>query len=192
MSDNDLTTTSAPGTGSLLALQRDNAALREEMAAVLAYESWLLDGDRLEEWQALQAEDLRYVAPVRRKVDDDLMSVHSIDRVPSTSCIFNDGKIQLSLRIKRLRTGYSHFDKPRAVARRLVGNVILLDWDEQLGEVTLASNFMISRTREESETMLFAGQRDDIWARQEDDSWLLRRRLIKLDHYQLPPLTLFF
>ena len=184
--------TTAIAPRAMLALQRQHAALREELAAVLTLEAWLLDNDRLEDWLSLLAEDLRYVAPVRRKIENDMMSVHSIDREPSMSAIFNDDRMQLSLRIKRLRTGFSHFDKPRPAARRLVGNVMLLGWNEQLAEATLTSNFMLFRTRDQDEEMLFVGQRDDIWQRQDGGDWLLRRRLIRLEHYQLPPVTTFF
>lgn len=184
--------TSAIATRTIIALQREQSELREELTAVLNMEAWLLDNDRLEDWLLMLAEDLRYVAPVRRKIEDDMISVHSIDREPSMSAIFNDDRMQLSLRIKRLRTGFSHFDKPRAAARRLVGNVLLLGWNEQSGEAELTSNFMLFRTREQDEEMLFVGRRDDIWQRQAGGDWLLRRRLIRLEHYQLPPVTTFF
>jgi 3-phenylpropionate/cinnamic acid dioxygenase small subunit len=176
----------------LLALQRQQSALRDELAAVLTLEAWLLDNDRLEDWLLLLAEDLRYVAPVRRKIENDMMSVHSIDSEPSMSSIFNDDRMQLTLRIKRLRTGFSHFDKPRAAARRLVSNVLLLGWDEHLAEATITSNFMLFRTRDQDEEMLFVGQRADIWQRQDNGDWLLRRRLVRLEHYQMPPVTTFF
>ena len=175
----------------MLALQREQAPLRAELETLLAYEAWLLDGDRVEQWLELLADDLRYVAPVRRKIPGDMMDVHSIGQSPSMVAHFNDGKIDMGLRVKRMRTGYSHYDIPMALHRRLIGNVLLLDWDEQLGEATVCSNFLLFRAREEKEEALFAGQRDDVW-RRIGDEWRLARRLIKLDHHIVAPVSFFF
>jgi len=45
-----------------LSLHLNNAALREQLSAMLAYEAWLLDNDRFEGWLGLLAPDIRYVA----------------------------------------------------------------------------------------------------------------------------------
>jgi 3-phenylpropionate/cinnamic acid dioxygenase small subunit len=176
--------------GTMMALQAEYASLCHTMAGVLAYEAWLLDNDRLEQWLNLLADDLRYVAPVRRKIADERFDVLSIDKIGSIVSHFNDSKGELALRVMRLRTGHSHYDRPKALIRRVVGHPVILAFDEQAGEVRLASSFILSRAREEKEEAVLAGQREDIWRKQADASWLIARRLITLDHHFVPPLSM--
>jgi 3-phenylpropionate/cinnamic acid dioxygenase small subunit len=175
-----------------LSLHLNNVALREQLSAMLAYEAWLLDNDRFEDWLGMLAADIRYVAPVRRKITDENLDVQTIDSAPSIVSHFNDQLPQLALRVKRLRTGFNHYDRPAALVRRMVGPVVLLDWQDSSQEAIISSGFFLFRAREEKEETLFCGARDDIWRRSSDGTWRLARRLIKLDHHIVPPLSVFF
>ena len=172
------------------ALQSQYRAVREELASLFTYEAWLLDNGEYEQWLGLMAPELRYVAPVRRKVPKEGLDMDSIE-VPRV-CHFNDGKTELGFRIGRMRTGYDHFNKPAAFVRRVIGGPLLLNYDETGGAATVSSNFMVFRAREEHEEALLVGARDDVWKHQAEGGWLLSRRLIKLDHYMVPPLSMLF
>lgn len=168
--------------------QARDRALYLELVDLLNYEAFLLDNDNFEDWLDLLAADLSYVAPVRRKIAEENISLASIDDGSIHVGHFNDGKAELGFRIGRMRTGFDHYNRPAALFRRLVGNIRILDRDDQAGTVTLTSNFMVFRAREDREESLLVGARDDIW-RRTGDAWELARRLIKLDHHIVPPIS---
>ncbi len=174
----------------VLALQSQHRSVCEELASLLTYEAWLLDNGEYDRWLALMAPELRYVVPVRRRMPKEGLDMDSID--VTRVCHFNDGKMELGFRIGRMRTGFDHYNKPAAFVRRIVGRPLLLHYDETGGAATLTSNFMVFRAREEQEEALLVGARDDIWRRQAEGGWLLSDRLIKLDHYMVPPLSILF
>jgi len=130
--------------------------------------------------------------PVRRKIADEALDVRTIDAAPSIVSHFNDQLPQLSLRVKRFRTGFNHYDRPAALVRRMVGPVVLLDWQDSSQEAIISSSFLLFRAREEREETLFCGARDDIWRRNAAGTWQLARRLVKLDHHIVPPLSVIF
>jgi 3-phenylpropionate/cinnamic acid dioxygenase small subunit len=74
----------------------------------------------------------------------------------------------------------------------MIGNVLLLNYDEARGEATVTSNFMVFRAREEKEEALLVGAREDLWRREAERGWLMARRMISLDHYMVPPLSVLF
>jgi 3-phenylpropionate/cinnamic acid dioxygenase small subunit len=178
--------------GKFLQLQSRFAAVRKEIQTLLYYEAWLLDNNKYEQWLTLLGEDLRYMAPVRRKVEQEVLGIGSIDSGGARVCHFNDGKMDLGFRVARLRTGYDHYNKPSSFVRRMIGNVLLLNYDEARGEATVTSNFMVFRAREEKEEALLVGAREDLWRREAERGWLMARRMISLDHYMVPPLSVLF
>jgi len=183
---------SEPAQTSALALHLASQTIRDQVGAMLSYEAWLLDNDNYEAWLALLAQDIRYVAPVRRKIPNENFDLASIDTVPSISAHFNDGLMQLQMRVKRFRTGHNHYDRPAALTRRVVGAPVVLGWDEGAGEARVSSSFLMIRAREEREEALFAGGREDIWRRTNGNEWLLARRMISLNHHIVPPLSILF
>jgi len=86
--------------------------LRLEFEDLLYYEVWLLDHDRLEEWLALCAEQVRYWAPVRANVPrgaEDWTRPHMLAH-------FDEDKGSLALRVQRIRTRGSRGRAARARA----------------------------------------------------------------------------
>jgi 3-phenylpropionate/cinnamic acid dioxygenase small subunit len=181
-----------PAQNTGLALHLELQGLRDELGAMLSYEAWLLDNDNYEDWLALLAPDVRYVAPVRRKIANEMINITAIDTLPSISSHFNDGLMQLQWRVKRFRTGHNHYDRPSALTCRVVSAPVLLGWNEVTGEARVSSSFLMLRAREEKEEATFAGGREDIWRKNEDGHWLLARRLIMLNHHIVPPLSILF
>ncbi|WP_340318398.1 aromatic-ring-hydroxylating dioxygenase subunit beta [Rhizorhabdus argentea] len=174
-----------------LNLQCGDRALHQEMVDLLYYEAWLLDNDKFEDWLELIAADASYVAPIRRKIADEGLTLASLDDHTVHVGHFNDGKMELGLRIARMRTGFDHYNRPASLSRRIIGNIRILGRDTAADTVTLTSNFLVFRAREEREETLFAGARDDVW-RRTGKEWELVRRLIKLDHHMVPPLSQIF
>ena len=159
--------------------------LRLEFEDLLYYEAWLLDHDRLEEWLALCAEQVRYWAPVRANVPrgrEDWARPHMLAH-------FDEDKGSLALRVQRIRTGVAHADEPPARVRHLVANVRVLDGDDQVATVT--SNFIVFKSRRGREECLFVGCREDRW-RRIDGTWKLEERLIILDHDVTENITVLF
>lgn len=159
--------------------------LRHEFEDLLYYEAWLLDHDRLEEWLALCADQVRYWAPIRANVprgDEEWSRPYGLAH-------FDEDKGSLALRVQRVRTGAAHADEPPARVRHLVSNVRVLEGD---GEVTtVTSNFMVFKSRRGREESLFVGCREDRW-RRIGGAWKLEERLIVLDHDVIENITVLF
>ena len=159
-----------------LDLQRSNRELLLDITNLLYLEAWLLDNDRLEDWLGLLAEDIRYVAPVRRKVSREDLDLASLDSDKVQACHFNDNKTALGFRVARTRTGFDHYNNPTALFRRVISNVRLLSYNPESGDVSVTSNFMLFRAREEKEETFLVGARDDMW-RRVNNEWRLARRI---------------
>jgi 3-phenylpropionate/cinnamic acid dioxygenase small subunit len=172
-----------------LALQEENKPLLDVISNILIYEAWLLDNGHHDEWLDLLADDLRYLAPVRRKIYDETLTLSLFEDGKPYVSYFNDGKPDLGLRVKRLGTGQDHYNRPPPLQRRVIGNIMLLE--VLPAQISVTSNFMVFRAREEKEEALFVGARDDIW-RRTDAGWRLARRLIKFDHHIVPPISQLF
>ena len=163
----------------------NTADLRREFEDLLYYEAWLLDHDRLEEWLALCAEQVRYWAPVRANVtrgSEDWSRPHLLAH-------FDEDKGSLAMRVQRIRTGVAHADEPPSRVRHLVSNVRVLDGNNEVATVT--SNFIVFKNRRGREESLFVGCREDRWRRL-DGTWKLEERLVVLDHDVTGNITVFF
>lgn len=159
--------------------------LRLAFEELLYHEAWLLDHDKLEEWLALCAEQIRYWAPIRTNTPRGSEDWSQ----PSALAHFDEDKASLTMRVQRIRTGAAHADEPPARVRHLVSNVRIVDAHAETVNVT--SNFIVFKSRRGREESLFVGCREDRWHRV-DTSWKLEERLIVLDHDVLENVTVFF
>lgn len=160
-------------------------AVRHEFEDLLYHEAWLLDHDKLEDWLALCAEQIRYWAPIRSNVARGTEDWSN----PRGLAHFDDDKPSLTLRIQRLRTGAAHADEPPARVRHVVSNVRVLSGDDQCAHVT--SNVIVFKSRPGRNESLFVGCREDRW-RRIDGAWKLEERLIILDHDVVENMTVLF
>lgn len=161
------------------------ADLRREFEDLLYYEAWLLDHDRLEEWLALMADNIRYWAPVRANLErgrDDCTRQQWLAH-------YDDDKAGLTIRVQRVRTGAAHADEPPARVRHFVSNVRVLAGTADYAQVT--SNFIVFKSRRGREEYLFVGCREDRW-RRIAGAWKLEDRLILLDHDVIDNVTVLF
>jgi biphenyl 2,3-dioxygenase beta subunit len=147
-----------------------------EVEEFLYREASLLDERRLDEWLALCTDDIHYWMPIRRT-----MNVKDLDSEftrPGAMAYFDDDKRTLGMRIQRLAVGKAWAEDPPSRTRHVVTNVRVLSTDGT--ELRVASNFMLYRTRLNSEEDSWIGRRDDV-LRRENGALKLARRHIYLD-----------
>jgi len=153
-------------------------ALRERVAAFYAYETMLLDENRLREWLALFDDGVRYVMPMR-----ETRLGPPVDNPNPPFYLFNDDKESLVMRVARLETGMALVESPPSATQRLVTDVLLLERDDHA--VTVRSSFLCLQVRDEQNETTFAGNRTDRLAFDGDGFRVLRRDIL-LAHYVLP------
>jgi len=165
----------------------DRVGLRLQLEDLLYREAWLLDHDRFEEWLDLISEKIRYWAPVRADMErggEDFTP-------PLRLGFFDDNKDGLRLRVARIRTGAAHADEPPSRVRHLITNVRVLSTLDS-DSASVASNFIVFKSRRNREENLFVGCREDLWRRDAGTGWKLEERMILLDHNVVENITVLF
>jgi biphenyl 2,3-dioxygenase beta subunit len=147
-----------------------------EAEQFLYAEAATLDDRRLEDWLALLTDDIHYWMPVRRTTTAKEVA-REFTR-PGDMAFFDDDRQLLEMRVQRLKVGRAWAEDPPSRARRLVTNVRVLEADA--GELLVASNFHLYRTRLDSEEDSWIGRREDL-LRREDGGLKLARRHIFLE-----------
>src|SRR5947209_15510847 len=132
--------------------------LQHEIEQFLYEEAALLDDRKLHEWVDLFTEDTHYWMPIRRTRTVDQLDQEFTP--PDGMAFFDDDKNLLEMRIKKLDTGYSWSEDPPSRTRHLITNVRIA---EQNGdELTVHSNFLLYRTRLETQMDMWVGTRKDV------------------------------
>ncbi len=149
---------------------------QHEVEQFLYDEAALLDGHHYEEWLDLFADDASYFMPIRRtrlqgEVDQEFTK-------PGEMAFFDDTKPLLAGRVKKLMSGRSWAEDPPSRTRRLITNVRVLDDDG--AHLTVASNFLLYRTRLNSEEDTWVGSRRDV-LRRVGESFRIAARTIYLE-----------
>jgi 3-phenylpropionate/cinnamic acid dioxygenase small subunit len=172
-----------------------------EVEQFLYREARLLDERRFREWLDLFTDDVRYWMGARsnryprtskaisilspnRYVEDD----HTRDDELS---IFDESKETLSGRVARLETGMAWAEDPPSRTRHLITNIEVAG--DAGAELTVHSNFIVYRSRAETEQDFYVGARQDLLRRV--DGWLkIARRKMTLDQNVLSAknLSIFF
>jgi len=147
-----------------------------EVQEFLYREASLLDERRLEEWLALCTDDIHYWMPIRRtttakEIDNEFTR-------PGGMAFFDDDKRTLGLRVQRLQVGRAWAEDPPSRTRHTVSNVRVIPVDAN--EITVGLNFLLYRTRLNSEEDTWIGRREDT-LRREGGALKLARRYIYLD-----------
>ena len=165
------------------------AELLREIEQFLYREARWLDERRFEAWLALFTDDVRYWMPVRmtryprrskaiavldpaRHDDEELAKDGEL-------AIFDESKETLSRRVARLDTGMAWAEDPPSRTRHIVSNVEVEPADAE-AELTVHSNFLVYRSRGETEHDVYVGGRRDT-LRRVDGAWKIARRTIILD-----------
>ena len=149
-------------------------------------EARLLDSRQFRQWIDLLADDLRYWIPMRsnlysaasksisildgsRYEEDDLSK-------ESDQAFMDEDKDSLRRRVDRLDTGMAWAEDPPSRTRHLISNVEV-EPRERESEVKVYSNFIMYRSRGETEEDFYVGSREDV-LRNVDGSWQLASRKI--------------
>jgi 3-phenylpropionate/cinnamic acid dioxygenase small subunit len=166
-----------------------------EVEQFLYREARLLDERRFHEWLELFTDDVRYWMPVRsnryprsskaisildpaRYEEQELASEHEL-------AILDETKETLARRGARLDTGMAWAEDPPSRTRHIITNIEVEPVSEREpgtgeGELTVYSNFVVYRSRSESEQDWYVGARQDL-LREDGGGWKIARRKIVLD-----------
>jgi 3-phenylpropionate/cinnamic acid dioxygenase small subunit len=152
--------------------------LRVALHDYLIDEAELLDSRRFDEWLEQFTDDVEYKVPVRitrrvghSDVDDDIFH-------------FDENKMSLGLRVRRLGTNVAWAEDPPSFTRRFVTNVKVA-WGERGGEFEVRSYLLLYRSRGDRGTHdLLSGERHDR-LRLEGDRIRIARRRVVLDQSTL-------
>lgn len=138
----------------------------------LDMEAELLDERRFEQWLELLADDLHYTAPVRVTAKRGHPEV--LDEIGH----FDENRLSLGLRVRRLGTDVAWAEDPPSVTRRFVTNVKVRR-GQVSNEVTARTNLLLYRTRGDRGTHdLLSCVRDDVLRSVGDSFRLVRRRAV--------------
>lgn len=155
----------------------DNS-LRQRVEDFLYMEAELLDDRKLREWLDLLTEDVRYWMPVRHNPLERPPDVSEELSKPGEAYYFDDDKESLKIRVERAYARNAWAEMPPSRTRHLITNVRIKSDDGV--EIAVHSNFLVYRTRMESDQDIFVGTRHDM-LRRVDGGFKIARRTIILD-----------
>ena len=130
-------------------------------------EANLLDDRQFEDWVALFSDDTHYFMPIRRT-----RSKRELDKEftqPGQMAFFDDTKMLLDARVKKILSGTAWAEDPPSRTRHLITN-IEVEPGEVATELKVYSNFIVYRSRAESEEDFYVGGRQDV-LRRVDGAW---------------------
>lgn len=157
----------------------DQWSAYREVELFLFNEAQLADEHRYKEWFALWTEDLLYWAPC----NNDEMAVGK------KIALINDNRAELDERLYRLGTKHAHSQNPKSRLTRIIGNVVLQEWEPAKGgQVT--SRFNLTEVRI-GRQMTFAGRMTHYLERQADGGLKMREKHVYLvnNDISMPNLT---
>ena len=170
-------------------MPRMNEDVTREVERFLYREARLLDERRFHEWLELLTDDIRYWMGSRtnrypksskaiaildpdRYVEDDLTKEDEL-------AILDETKQTLSQRVARLDTGMAWAEDPPSRTRHLISNIEVEPGDPE-AELKVYSNFIVYRSRAETEQDFYVGARQDM-LRRIGGAWKIANRRIILD-----------
>jgi 3-phenylpropionate/cinnamic acid dioxygenase small subunit len=166
-----------------------NEDVTREVEQFLYREARLLDERRFTEWLALLTDDIHYWVGARssryprrskaisildpeRYVEDDMPKADEL-------AILDEDRQTLGMRVERLDTGMAWAEDPPSRTRHLITNIEVAPGPAPL-EIEAFSNFIVYRTRAETEQDLYVGARRDL-LRRIDGDWKIAGRKVILD-----------
>lgn len=166
-----------------------NADVWREIEQFLYREARLLDERRFHDWLLLLTDDVTYRMygranryPRGSKAIAMLDPGRHVEEDPEGEpelALFDEDKSSLAGRVARLDTGMAWAEDPPSRTRRLLSNIEVEGGDDDV-EVTVRCNFVVYRSRGESEQDFYVGARRDV-LRRIDGQWKIARRHLTLD-----------
>jgi 3-phenylpropionate/cinnamic acid dioxygenase small subunit len=179
-----------------------NEDVTREVEQFLYREARLLDERRFHEWLELLTDDIRYwmgnrsnrypksskaiaILDPDRYVEDDLAKENEL-------AILDEDRASLAGRVARLDTGMAWAEDPPSRSRHLITN-IEVEAGDTAQEVKAYSNFLVYRSRAETEQDFYVGARRDV-LRRVAGTWKIAGRKVILDQNVLlaKNVSLFF
>ncbi|MGE5217969.1 MAG: aromatic-ring-hydroxylating dioxygenase subunit beta [Chloroflexota bacterium] len=154
------------------------SGLRRQIEEFLYYEAELLDDRKLREWLDLLTDDVRYWMPIRHNAFERPEDPAEELSKPGEGYYFDDDKKTLRVRVERVYARNAWAEMPPSRTRHLVSNIRIKKDDGV--EIEVHSNFLVYRTRMETDQDMFVGMRKDI-LRRVDGALKLAQRTIILD-----------
>ena len=165
------------------------AEVLREVEQFLYREARLLDERRFHAWLELLTDDVRYWMPGRSTryperskaiviLDPDRYREEELRREDELA-ILDETKETLGRRIARLETGMAWAEDPPSRTRHMLSNIEVEPGDAAT-EIKVYANFMVYRSRSETEQDFYVGARQDV-LRHVDGAWQIARRKIILD-----------
>jgi 3-phenylpropionate/cinnamic acid dioxygenase small subunit len=166
-----------------------NEDVSREVEQFLYREARLLDERRFHEWLELLTDDIRYWMGARsnrypkiskaiaildpeRYVEDDLTKEDEL-------AILDEDRQTLGARVARLDTGMAWAEDPPSRTRHLITNIEVAPGDTAQ-EVKVYANFLVYRSRAETEQDFYVGARRDV-LRRVGGGWKIAERKLILD-----------
>ena len=153
-------------------------SLRREIEDFYYAEAELLDNRQFREWFALLADDVRYWMPIRHNPLERASDLQDELSKPGEGFYFDDDKASLRIRVERVYARNAWAEMPPSRTRHLITNVRIKKDDGSAIEVH--ANFIVYRTRMETDQDIFVGERQDI-LRRTNGTYQIARRTIILD-----------
>jgi len=140
-----------------------DSELRHRIEDFLYLEAELLDDRKLRDWLDLLTDDVRYWMPIRHNTLERPDDVAEELAKPGEGFYFDDDKKSLSIRVERVYLKNAWAEMPPSRTRHLISNVRIKTDDGS--EIEVHSNFLVYRTRMETDQDIFVGTRQDILRR---------------------------
>jgi 3-phenylpropionate/cinnamic acid dioxygenase small subunit len=165
-------------------------------------EARLLDERRFHDWLGLFTEDVNYSMSARTNryprsskaiaaLDADRYTEENVAGEDELG-LFDEDIRTLTARVARLDTGMAWAEDPPSRTRHLITNIEIAP-DASESELTVHSNFIVYRSRGETEQDFYVGARQDR-LRRVDGAWKIASRRMVLDQNVLTAknLSIFF
>jgi 3-phenylpropionate/cinnamic acid dioxygenase small subunit len=155
-----------------------DSELRRQIEDFYYLEAELLDDRKLREWLDLLTDDIRYWMPIRYNPSERPEDLTEELSKPGEGYYFDDNKKSLTIRVERVYAKNAWAELPPSRTRHFISN-IRVKKDNGV-EIAADSNFLVYRTRMETDQDMFVGTRKDI-LRRVNGSFKIARRTIILD-----------
>ena len=162
-------------------------AVIREVEQFLYREVRLLDERRFDEWLDLLADDLRYAMTLRsNRYPRESKAIAALDperyagrnsEEEDDLAVLDETKDSLKARVARLKTGMAWAEDPPSRSRHFLAN-IEVEAGESEAELAVFANFIVYRSRGESEQDFYVGARRDVLRRAGGGLLVARRRMV--------------
>ena len=158
-----------------------------EVEQFMYREARLLDSRRFDDWLELLTEDIKYWMPMRSNrypANSKAISILDGSRYEESElsgendlAIMDEDKDSLTRRIRRLDSGMAWAEDPPSRTRHFVSN-IEVEAGSRDNELKVYSNFIMYRTRGETEQDFYVGSREDVLRREEGQLRVAYRKVV--------------